>query len=345
MRVELRRVCRLSLTTALALAVAYGLGVQFPFIAPLFAFALTAAPGSPMGPKGVVGVALVFCLMLGVGLLLIPVLLNYPAVALLLVLLGLYAANYMALNLGKGKVGSLLTVGITLISALGLIHFQLATLVIAAFVTNFALAVVCQWVVYPLLPEDEAVAAPAPRPDLAPSNWQSLRATLIVYPCYLLLLTNPAAYAPIMMKSVALAQQASETDIRHAGRELVGSTFMAAVLAILFWFGLKLMPNLWMFFLLTLLFSWFIAGKLYGHFPSRYTPSFWINAMITMLIFIGPAVEDSASGKDPYTASLVRLSLFVGIALFTWGAMVFLEWLRARAGERRARKALRKSPA
>ena len=38
-----RRTYRLSLVTALSLAFAYGLGVQFPFFAPLFGFLLTSA--------------------------------------------------------------------------------------------------------------------------------------------------------------------------------------------------------------------------------------------------------------------------------------------------------------
>ena len=51
MHVEARRVFRLSLTMALALACAYGLALPLPFLAPLFALLLTAAPAPPMGPN------------------------------------------------------------------------------------------------------------------------------------------------------------------------------------------------------------------------------------------------------------------------------------------------------
>lgn len=60
-------------------------------------------------------------------------------------------------------------------------------------------------------------------------NWIALRATLIVFPAYLLGLTNPSAYLPIIMKSVSLGQQVSLTDARHAGRELLGSTLVGDV--------------------------------------------------------------------------------------------------------------------
>ena len=40
--------------------------------------------------------------------------------------------------------------------------------------------------------------------------------------------------------------------------------------------------------------------------PTRYPASFWLNVATTMLIPLGPAVEDSDSGKDVYAALVVR---------------------------------------
>ena len=330
-----RRVFRLSLTVALALAVSYGMAVTLPFIAPLFAFMLGAAPKPPMGPKGLVGLILVLFLILSTGLLLIPLLTYYPMMALMLVLLGLFFANYLSLNKGKGAVGSFLTVGITLISAMGLLGHSVAMMVISALLLNIAIAVICQWVVYPLFPEDDVPPAPPPPPAPLQSSWLALRATLIVFPSYLLVLYNPGAYAPIIMKSVALGQQAGETEAKHAGRELLGSTCMAGVYAILFWFCLKLAPNLWMYFLWTLAFSMYFIAKFYGVLQSRFTPSFWQNVMVTLFIFIGPAVDDTANGKDPYKASAIRIGLFIGVTLYAWMMLVFLEWLRKRNETRR----------
>ncbi len=325
-----RRVFRLSLSVAVALAVSYGMGVTLPFIAPLFAFMLGAAPKPPMGPKGLVGLILVLFLILSTGILLIPVLTYYPLTALMLVLLGLFFANYLSLHKGKAAVGAFLTVGITLISAMGLMGYGVAMMVISALLLNIAIAVICQWVVYPLFPEDQLPPADPPPPPPLQSSWLALRATLIVFPSYLLVLYNPGAYAPIIMKSVALGQQATETDAKHAGLELLGSTCMAGVMAILFWFCLKLAPNLWMYFLWTLAFSMYFIAKFYAVLESRFTPSFWQNVMVTLFIFVGPAVEDSVNGKDPYKASAVRIGLFIGVAIYAWMMLVFLEWLRKR---------------
>ena len=133
------------------------------------------------------------------------------------------------------------------------------------------------------------------------------------------MLTNPAAYAATIMKSVALGQQASETDVRVAGRELIGSTVLAGLLAVLMWFGLKLSPNLWMFTLWSLLFSLFLVAKFYGVLASRFTPAFWQNVLVTLFILVGPAVADTESGKDPYKASAVRICLFLGVTIYAWG--------------------------
>ena len=330
MHIGAKRVFRLSLTVALSLAVSYGMANTMPFIAPLFAFMLGAAPKPPMGAKGLVGLILILSLILSTGLLLIPVLTYYPMTALMLVLLGLFFANYLSLNMGKGPVGAFLTVGITLISAMGLLGHGIAMMVISALLLNIVIAVICQWIVYPFFPEDNIAPAPPAPPEPLQSSWLALRATLIIFPSYLLVLSNPAAYAPIIMKSVALGQQATETDAKHAGRELVGSTCMAGIMAILFWFCLKLAPNLWMYFLWTLAFSMYFVAKFYAVIESRFSQSFWQNVMVTLFIFIGPAVDDTANGKDPYKASAVRIGLFIGVTLYAWMMLVFLEWLRER---------------
>lgn len=327
-----RRVFRLGLTIALSLAVAYGLQLPLPFLAPLFATMIAAAPTPPMRPKALAGLILVICITTGVGLLLIPMLRYYPVTGLLVVAVGLYFSNYLTVNKGKALVGAFLTVGIAMISAAGTLSYALATVVITALVAGISVAIVCQWLVYPWFPEDE-VAAPPAKPadqDAAQSNWIALRATMIVLPAYFMVLINPAMYMPVIMKSVSLGQQASLLNARHAGRELLGSTFLGGCLAIVFWFLLGLLTSLWMFSLLMLAFGVYYASKLYGVLPSRYPASFWQNAVVTMLILLGPAVEDSANGKDVYAAFAVRMALFVVVTLYAWAALYLLEHWRGR---------------
>jgi hypothetical protein len=151
-----------------------------------------------------------------------------------------------------------------------------------------------------------------------------------VLPAYLLALTNPQQYLMTIMKSVSLGQQASMVDARHAGRELLGSTFAGGFLAVLLWWALSMQPTLWMYFLWMLAAGLYVGCKLFGVLKTRVAPSFWINTFVTMLILLGPAVEDSANGQDALAAFLIRFSTFVGVTLYAWVAIAFLEGWRAR---------------
>ncbi len=332
MPVETRRIFRVSLTMALSLAVAYGLALPMPFLAPIFALILTVPPKPPMGPKSLFGLILVLFITQGVGLLLIPLLIHYPLSAVLIVAVGLYFSTYLTVSLGKGMVGTLLTVGFTLIPAAGLYDFYAAVLLIKALATGAGLAVICQWIVYPWLPEDPAVVPPAkPAPESAEaSNWTALRVTLIVLPPFLMALSNPAMYLKVIMKSVLLGQQGSAVNVRNAGRELLGSTFLGGYFAILFWFLLDMVTSLWMFFWWMLLFCTYFVSKLYQVITTRFPPSFWQNVAVTMLILLGSAVQDSANGKDVYQAFAVRMSLFIAVTFYAWAAVYLLERLRTR---------------
>ena len=148
-------------------------------------------------------------------------------------------------------------------------------------------------------------------------------------PAFVLALTNPAMYVAIIMKSVMLGQQASSTNAGSAGRELVGSTLMGAWLAMLVWFGLSMQPNLWMLMLWIVAATLWSGAKLFGVRRTSFTPSFWVNALVTMLIVLGPAIEDAAVGNDVYKASAVRVALFIGVALYAWATVSLLQRWRA----------------
>ena len=321
---------------ALCLTIAYGMAWPVPFIAPIFALMIAAPPTPPMPLKSLVSLIMVLLVTLGIGLLLIPMLINYPLSAVLIVGVGLYYSNYLSINLGKGLVGTFLTIGFTMIPLAGMIDFAVAVTVIQALVLSIMAAVIIHRLVYPLFPEDPTKGPPAtPAPvSEGQSNWAAMRATLIVLPSFLLALTNPSFFLPIIMKSVMLGQQGSMVDARHAGRELLGSTFLGGVFAGLFWFLLKIYPDLWMFTLWMLLFGIYFSAKLYGLIASRYPGSFWVNVAVTMLILLGPAVQDSADGTDPYKAFAVRMALFVGVTFYAWTAIVVLERIRARRLQR-----------
>ena len=87
-----------------------------------------------------------------------------------------------------------------------------------------------------VFPDPRVATRPATRGralrDRETASWVDLRATLVVMPVFVLELINACFYLAAIMKTVALGQQAGETDARSAGRELVGSTLMGAWIAL-----------------------------------------------------------------------------------------------------------------
>lgn len=323
-----RRVFRLSITTALSLAIAYGMALPLPFLTPIFAFMLASQPAPPLNLKGLIGLVVLVSITLGIGLLIIPLLTYYPLAAILIIAVGLYLCGYLLVNLGKNLIGTFLAVGFTMIPVAGTIEISLAMAVIQALIAGISIAVLCQWIIYPWLPEDDKENKRKKiTTEVITPHWQALRFALIVLPPFLLSLTNPALYLKLIMKSVVLGQQGSEVSARSAGRELLGSTFLGGYFTIIFWLLLKINPTLIMFFSWMVIFGIYFSSKIYQILETRYSPSFWLNVCITMLILLGSAVQDSANGDDVYRAFIIRMSMFVMLTLYAWAAIYVLEWM------------------
>jgi hypothetical protein len=300
------------------------LGLPIPFIAPVLALLLLATVNRPLPFKAGIVLAVVAMLTTGVGLLLIPILRYYPVSGVLLIGVSLFLVFRFGLRGGNNLIVTFLVIGLTMISSAGVAEFDLAAMVIGALVKGLLLAVMVVAVSHWLFPDPPNAPSPPAAPLLPAEDVSrvALRATLIVLPAFLLAMVDPASYLPIILKAVGLGQQSS-TTARNAGRELVGSTLLAGLLAVLFWSALSLFVHLWMFFLWMLLFGLILARKLYALSPTRFSPGFWLNSLITMIILLGQSVQDSLAGKDVYTAFAVRMGLFILVTLYAC-LMVYL---------------------
>jgi len=98
---------------------------------------------------------------------------------------------------------------------------------------------------------------------------------------------------------------------------------MGAAFAGVLWLGLSLRPTLWMLTLWMTGAALWAGARLFRLRPSALSPSFWMQSLLTMLLLLGPAIEDSAAGKDVLKASATRVALFIVLAFYAW-AMVWL---------------------
>ncbi|MDV7211038.1 DUF2955 domain-containing protein [Azotobacter beijerinckii] len=325
-----QRALRLAFGTAACLAASFGLALPIPFLPPVLTLFLLAMRNQPLPLKASLGLAVLAAVTTGGGLLLIPLLRYYPASGVLLVALCLFLCFGYALHGGNSLVSTFLTIGLTLVSAAGATAFALALTVIEALVKGLLLTSLAVLLGHWLFPEPAGLAGPPARPLPAPDEavWIALRATLVVIPTFLLALIDPANYMPLVMKAVSLGQQVCGTSARDAGRELLGSTLLGGLLAVCFWSALSLFPHLWMFFLWTLLFVLLLARRFHRLNDTRQTPGFWLNSAVTLIILLGQSVQDSAAGKDVYTAFAVRMGLFVAVTLYACAAVYLIDLRR-----------------
>ena len=322
---------RLTLGLGLAALIAYGMALTAPYIVCVMAVILLSKPPLPLA-KGIIAALLIGALV-AAGVLMVPLLEHYALAAILLTAVMLFAIFFAGLRSGS-PLTMVLVIAFALMPVAGVIEQALIgklALTLAVGVAVGTLVGCTSSVFFP----DRAAPAPSAvtpaRPDNAAARWIALRATLIVMPVFVLALTNPSFYLAAIMKTVALGQQAGETDARSAGRELVGSTLMGALIALGIWLGLSLRPNLWMLMLWLMAAALTVGSAMTGARRSRFRASYWSNALITSLILIGPAIEDSASGKGVLEGSVMRTCLFVGVALYAWATIVLLErWRGAR---------------
>ncbi|MFG0381601.1 DUF2955 domain-containing protein [Pseudomonas sp. zbq_18] len=322
-----QRALRLAFGVALGTALGFGLALPIPFLTPLLVLFLLILRNQPLSLKAGLALALVVALTTGSGLLLAPLLDHQPFAGVLLVALGLFFCFRYGLRGGNGLLSNLMVVGLTMITAASTTSMALGQLVIEGLLKAVLLTTLCVAVSHWLFPEPKGLppAKAAAAQPLEQANWVALRAMLVVLPAWLLAMINPASYMPLVMKSASLGQQVCGVSARNAGRELLGSTLLGGLLAILFWVVLSICPHLWLFFLLMLLFALLLARRLYQLVSNSLTPGFWLNTCATLIILLGQSVQDSAAGKDVYSAFALRMGLFLLVTLYACAAVYLLD--------------------
>jgi hypothetical protein len=328
-----KAVLRLTLGLGLAVLIAYGFALPMPFVVCLMSILVLCKPGPPLPLiKGFV-IAAIFAVLVASGVLMVPLLENYAWSGILLTGAILYGIFFLGL-VRANPLTMVLVISFALIPVAGVEDQAIVgrlSLTLAVGILTGALVSGASNAFFPDPPNPATNRAAAAFVSHEAARWIALRATVIVMPVFVLALTNPPFYIAAIMKTVALSQQAGEVEARFAGSELIGSTLMGALVAAVVWLGLSLHPSLWMLALWTMGAALWTGSGIFGTRSTSFRPSFWSNALITMVILLGPAIEDSASGKSVVEASTVRTGLFVAVALYAWGTVRVLErWRNSR---------------
>lgn len=148
---------------------------------------------------------------------------------MVLVVLALFWSFYFTAKGGSAIVGTLATVGIALVIAIGSVNVDAVLALINSLSLAAFFGLIFVYVGHACLPDSIADAAKtsAPKPaqkadapDLADARWSAFRSLLIVLPIALWFMLSAAstAYVPVMIKVASMGQQAATDATKSAGK-------------------------------------------------------------------------------------------------------------------------------
>jgi hypothetical protein len=332
---------RFALGTSLSLWFSQAVGWPLSFVAPVFTSVILAMPAPALPLKGGLGLVLVLLVSLNAGTLLLPTLLNQPAVGILLLVIALFWSFYFTAKGGSPALGTFATLGIALSTAIGSVNVS-AVLELIGYMGFAACAgVLFVWLAHGLLPDSMAAPfeKPAPQqqskvttPDLERARWSAFRSLLIVLPIalWLLISAGSASYLAVMLKVASMGQQTTNEDTGKAGRSLLLSTVIGGVGAIIGWQVLSIAPTLTMYTLFVAIAALLMGRRIYKGTAAHPDSEVWSYGFLTMLIILAPAVLDSAGGDTAGLKFWQRLVMFGGATLYAIVAVYIVDAFRPR---------------
>jgi hypothetical protein len=319
-----RRILRLALGVSLSMLFSQVVNWPMSFLASVFTLVLLGLPYPAPSLKG--GLSFVLILMVAVfaSHQLLPFLDHAPMAGLLLLALCLFWSFYYTAMGGSALTGSFVTIGLTLLVAIGSVNIDAYIGVTKGAVLGAVFGLAFVWAAHALLPDPPPEPSstgdhPAPpKPDRQAAARSAFRSLAIVLPVALLFLcwSASSSYIVVIIKVATLGQQATVDNTRSAGRKMIESTAWGGVGAIVAWNVLEACPTLAMYTLLIAL-----AGLLYGSGTFKGEGmhpkgGMWSYAFLTMIIVLAPTVGGAASGQGAAGGFWFRQMYFLALALY-----------------------------
>lgn len=339
-----RRVLRLALGTSLSLWFSQAMAWDLSFIAPVFTLVLLSTPAPAPGLKK--GVVLVLALVLPVmlaSIVLIPFFLYLHSVAVLLVGIALFYSFYLPARGGPAAIGTLLSMSITIVVAIGSVNSAALSAINQALALGAASGIAFVWIAHALLPEIKMPGKAAQKPAAEkPSTDEalrlSLRALLVVLPIAIFMLFSPSStsYVVVMIKAASMGQQSEYSDSKDMGRSLIESTVWGGLGAIIAWQILSIWPSLFFYALIMCIAGLQFGRRIFHGRGMHPKGAMWSYALLTMIVLIAPAVLDSANSAPAGAAFWSRLMLIGATALYGSLAVMIFDafWPESKPSER-----------
>jgi hypothetical protein len=241
-------------------------------------------------------------------------------------MLALFHTFYLTSRGGPAMIGTLLTIGITLIVAIGSVNAAVLTAIVQGLAAGALTGMAFVWIAHALLPDSrlpavqiaKASTAQTSKPAPGTAMRLAVRAWLVVLPIAVLFLFSSAStsYVVVMIKVATMGQQSESSDAKNMARSLIESTLWGGVGAIAVWQLLSLWPSLFFYSLLIAIAALLYGRGIFAGSGMHPRASMWSYAFLTMVVLIAPAVLDSASGAAAGAAFWTRLVLIGATAVY-----------------------------
>lgn len=320
----------LRLAAGIALALVFSQAVNWPasFITPVLVSVILCLPLPAPTLKFTVGFLLVICGSFLLGLWLLPMLHNQPAAGVLLISLCVFGCFYYGAKGGSPALTTFLLVGVTIVPVIGSESVDIAVALTRGLIVGAIIAFVFIALAFMLFPDPHQQAPkPAPRPAKPPPQSviarNTLRSSAILLPAlyWLLMSSDTAGYAIVLIKIATMGQQSSFEDAQAAGRDLIASTLIGGVAAILVWNILQIWPTLVIYGLLFALCGLVIGQKVFSGDGLARNGSMWSYGLLTMMVIVAPAAVDSVSGDGASARFADRITMFFLATLYAISAL------------------------
>ena len=320
-----RPVVRYAFGSTLLVAVAMGFDWFMAFLLPVLSLSFLAPGGKPPAIKGglfFVGSLAVACYL---GLSLSYLFLSMPPIHILVTFLLLFHIFYTQHPLINALVKVWLIIAILLIPNIALQSMALAELVAFTLIWNAACAILLIWVIYLILPIDEAMQAgksapanAAPEPTKKERFTTALTSALVIMPVYLIFYfaTIPNALLILVFVAMLSMQPAFAKDWK-AGKALIFGNTVGGLTAIVGFNIFTMVPE-YSFLVVVVL----LAGLIFGQYVFGTSPlaSVYGMAFSTFLLVIGSVTaSDSDGAGDKVWSRVWQIMIAVVYVVFAFG--------------------------
>ncbi|MCF6262466.1 MAG: DUF2955 domain-containing protein [Xanthomonadales bacterium] len=317
-----RRILRLALGTTLSMGFSQLINWPLSFMAAIITMFILALPLPAPSLKSGFKFSIALVLPAYAGMLLVPFLIHARWAGILMLLLAFFGSFYYTARGGSPVIGMFMTVGLTLVVAVGSVSAELLLVLINGLAVGALVGVIFVVIAHALLPDlptPASAAATKPPPPAKPypafARRNALRSLLVVMPLVIFFLFSSSSifYIALMIKVASMGQQANVQVSRAMGRDQLESTLWGGLGAIIAYQIIIIWPVLPMFCLLIAVACLLYGSKIFQGIGMHPRAGMWSYALLTMIIILTPAVTGSG---DASGAFYTRLMLFIVIAFY-----------------------------